>query len=321
MKKRMGVWLIGAMLLFAFPGMAAASWKFEGGHWHYYERGILKTSWLFDNHHWYYLDQAGNMKTGWVHDGSHWYYMNQSGVMQTGWLFTGGHWYYLDKTGAMKTGWLSEGGHWYYLDKSGAMKTGWALVSGKWYHLDKSGRMQTGWLKDGSETYYLDGSGAMATGWKDLSGNRYYFGLDTGAMVRQNFVNGYYLMADGRLTNAGNAAIVSVVNSLKNSVDVGMTQEQVKAQLGSAYQDLIGIEGEKYWLYTIKVTDADHYGAVNVNGSAEFGAEELAKGLTDIIALVYWDKDGKAFQVTMDYFNEAHKFHNYRHYRWDHEYN
>lgn len=59
-----------------------------------------------------------------------------------------------------------------------------------------------------------------------------------------------------------------------------------------------------------------------VKGDADdSGAEDLAKGSADIILLAYWDANEKAFRVSMDYFNAAHKFHHYYSAKFDYEYN
>lgn len=334
---------VGILLGYSGAGTAAAAttgWTLTGGNWHYYDHGVMKTGWVQDGGHWYYLDnkgamktgwvladgkwyfmvQSGAMKTGWVKVSGTWYYFDKSGAMKTGWVQDSGQWYYLDKSGAMKTGWVQAGGSWYYLDKSGMMKTGWVQVSGTWYYLNSSGTMRTGWLEQGNSKYYLDPSGAMATKWRSISGNWYYFGEWNGVMFRQNFADGYYLMEDGRMTNAGSATIVSVAEQLKKAIDVGISQEDLSAILGADYHDLVGIEGDKYWLYTLKVAFTGEYQPVKFTNE-DVGAEDLAKGLTDVVLLAFWNADQKAFQVSIDYFDASHKFHHYSSYRHDYEYN
>ncbi|WHY77404.1 hypothetical protein QNH20_25645 [Neobacillus sp. WH10] len=318
--KRFWVLLVGSVLLLGYPGVAAAGWALEGGKWHYYDHGLMKVGWLLEDGRWYYLDQSGAMKTGWVSDGGKWYFLDRSGAMKTGWVLVDGKWYYLDQSGAMKTGWVLVDGKWYFLDRSGVMKTGWVWDNGKWYNLSSSGAMRSGWLMDKGSSYFLDQSGAMVTGWKSISDDWYYFDKWDGAMKRQNFVGGYYLMADGRMTNAGNAEVVSAVEDLKKWIDVGLTKLELQEKLGASYHDLVGIEGDKYWQYTLKVTDAGNVKAVKWDAD-DFGTEDLAKGSADIIVLAYWDGDGKAFRVSMDYFNKAHKFHHYYSAKYDYEYN
>jgi hypothetical protein len=308
MKKLMVV-LLGAVLLYVFPSVVGAEesgkpvgWALQDGKWHFY--GV-----------------DGAMKTGWVLDKGAWYYLAaKDGVMQTGWVKDGGKWYYLDGHGAMKTGWVRVSGTWYYLDSHGVMKTGWLTLGNRSYYLSQQGAMATGWRWIGTSWYYFDGSGARATGWRYVSGAWYYLSPRDGAMVRQNFVDGYYLMNDGRMTNSGSSAVVSVVNDMKSWIDVGVTQADLKSKLGSNYHDLTGVEGENYWLYTIKVTDAKNFKVVKWDNT-EVGAEELAAGTQDINLLVFWDSAQKAFQVAMDYFDASHRFHNYNSYKFDTVYN
>ncbi|QCJ44793.1 N-acetylmuramoyl-L-alanine amidase family protein [Bacillus sp. S3] len=320
MKKKVWTLMLGALLLLGVPGVASAGWTVDSGKWRYVDAGVKRTGWLLDGKDWFYLDRAGVMKTGWMLDGGRWYYLGRSGAMKTGWVLDGGRWYYLDRSGAMKTGWMLDGGRWYYLSQSGAMKTGWVLDGGRWYYLSYSGAMRTGWLQERWMTYFLDQSGAMVTGWQELAGGRYYFDPRSGGMMRQNFVSGYYLMDDGRMSNAGSAAVVSVVEDLKKSINVGITKAELVEKVGTGYHDLVGIEGEKYWLYTLKVAGEGDFKAVKWSAD-DFGAEDLGTGAADVIMLVFWDKDGKAFRVSLDYFDAAHKFHHYYSGNFDYEYN
>ncbi|MEO2074255.1 MAG: hypothetical protein ABGX20_02570 [Bacillus sp. (in: firmicutes)] len=308
--KRFMVVLLGAVLLYLVPGVAAAE-----------ENGTPAAGWMLQDGKWHFYDEAGAMKTGWLLDQGAWYYLAPGdGAMQTGWVSDAGKWYYLDGHGAMKTGWVKDSGAWYYLDKHGAMVTGWLDLGNRKYYLDSRGSMATGWRLVGASWYYFDASGARAAGWRYVSGAWYYLSPRDGAMVKENFVSGYYLMSDGRMTNAGSSAVVSVVDGLKSWLDVGVTQAGLKSKLGSNYHDLTGIEGENYWLYTIKVTDTKTFKVVKLDED-DVGANELAAGKQDINLLVFWDGAKKAFQVAMDYFDGAHKFHTYRSLKYDYVYN
>lgn len=303
--KKLLVGLLAVVLLHVFPSVVTAEgnpagWVLKNGSWHFYDKGM--------------------MRTGWVLDAGKWYYLGKDGTMRTGWVLDAGKWYYLDKHGAMKTGWVLDGGKWYYLDQHGAMKTGWVLVSGTWYYLNASGAMRTGWLDLSGQHYYLENSGAMVNGWKWIGSNWYYFGPRDGVMMRQNFADGYYLMDNGRMTLSGNAAVVYIVEGLKKWIDVGVTQSGLQSKLGAGYHELVGIEGEKYWLYTLKVTNPQNYNAVKWDAD-DFGAEDLANGSADVIVLVFWDSSKKAYQVSMDYFDANHKFHHYHSSKYDYQYN
>ena len=112
-----------------------------------------------------------------------WSFYDATGAQVKGqWVNAGGVWYYLNADGTMATGWLLEGGNWYYLNPNsdgyqGAMKTGWVQVSGVWYYLNASGAMKTGWFQD------TDG--------------RWYFLKSSGAMAANEYIDGYYLGANG----------------------------------------------------------------------------------------------------------------------------
>ena len=124
------------------------------------------------------------VKAGWnqTADGN-WTFYDATGVqVKSKWVNQGGYWYYLNADGTMATGWLLEGGNWYYLNPvsdgfRGAMKTGWQQVNGVWYYLNASGAMKTGWFQD--------------------SDGRWYFLKSSGAMAVNEYIDGYYLGANG----------------------------------------------------------------------------------------------------------------------------
>ena len=69
-------------------------------------------------------------------------------------------------------------------------------IFGTKYYLQADGTMKTGWKKIKSKWYYFDDSGAMVTGWKKINGNWYYLKKD-GTMAASEYIDGYYLDADG----------------------------------------------------------------------------------------------------------------------------
>lgn len=129
-------------------------------------------------------DQPVEVKAGWnqTADGNWTFYDATGAQVKSKWVNQGGYWYYLNADGTMATGWLQEGGNWYYLNPvsdgfRGAMKTGWQQVNGVWYYLNASGAMKSGWFQD--------------------SDGRWYFLKSSGAMAVNEYIDGYYLGANG----------------------------------------------------------------------------------------------------------------------------
>ncbi|WP_455792652.1 cold-shock protein [Clostridium butyricum] len=75
-------------------------------------------------------------------------------------------------------------------------KSGWSNENSKWYYIKEDGQMQTGWLKDNNKWYYLNADGSMKTGWL-LDNNEYYYLKDNGEMAQNEYIDGYYLGANG----------------------------------------------------------------------------------------------------------------------------
>ena len=75
-------------------------------------------------------------------------------------------------------------------------KSGWSNENSKWYYIKEDGQMQTGWLKDNNKWYYLNADGSMKTGWL-LDNNQYYYLKDNGEMAQNEYIDGYYLGANG----------------------------------------------------------------------------------------------------------------------------
>ena len=119
--------------------------------------------------------------SGWEKWGDDWvYYDEDSGIPVVGWKQIGGVWYHFNLGFRMDTGWLVDEGKTYYLGTSGAMTTGWAMIEGEWYYFSSGGAMQSGrWLKSGNNTYYLKDSGVMAA---------------------SEYINGWWLNANGTWT-------------------------------------------------------------------------------------------------------------------------
>lgn len=126
---------------------------------------------------WGFNEEKVNAESkGWVNEDNSWRYYSGP-VAKAGWYKYKGDWYYLDENEMMKTGWIKSEGKWYYLDSSsGKMLTGWIEDNGNWYYLNSSGDMRIGWFKDKENLYYLN---------------------DSGVMIRDAYVNSYYLGPNG----------------------------------------------------------------------------------------------------------------------------
>ena len=160
----------------------------------------LKDSWVLTDNAWYFTDSQGNkLKSTWINNNGLWYYLSENGSMKTGWLKDGANWYYLSENGSMKTGWLKDGTNWYHLSENGSMKTGWLKDGVSWYYLSENGSMKTGWLKDGANWYYLNENGSMKTGWHYDNDGVWYYLKNNGEMAANEYIDGYYLGANGAL--------------------------------------------------------------------------------------------------------------------------
>ena len=190
---------LGLELVDYVTGEIEDGWNATEDGWKYYEDGKKVVGWKAIDGEWYYFDRDGIMETGWVSVDGHWYYLNTDGSMETGWASVDGKWYYLNADGSMETGWVSVGGKWYHLDNSGAMETGWVSVGGKWYYLnEEDGSMETGWASVGGKWYYLNADGSMETGWVSVGGYWYYLNAD-GSMASNQWIDGYYVDASGKM--------------------------------------------------------------------------------------------------------------------------
>ena len=101
-------------------------------------------------------------------------------------------------------GWHIISGRYYYMEESGRMHKGWLLDQGRWYYLNElenslEGVMFSGFMVRNEKTYYLNSNGAMETGWVSIDGNWYYFQKESGEMLRNTWVDGFPLNADGIL--------------------------------------------------------------------------------------------------------------------------
>ena len=105
--------------------------------------------------------------------------------------------------------WVQKSGRWCFRFEDGTYAVnGRYTIGNQEYAFDKSGYMVTGWYKnkydDGTYGwYYYNQNGTMYRGWLKQSGKWYYFDLDYGYMVEDDWRtdNGYdyYFNADGTM--------------------------------------------------------------------------------------------------------------------------
>ena len=138
-------------------------------------------------------------KNEWV-DGQ-WYDENGKGdyAPQGSWKQNATGWWYEDTSGWYPVNsWQKIDGLWYYFGVSGYMAAG-EWIDGWWCDADGACRYeyQASWKQDSTGWWYGDPSGWYAQGsWQKIDHIWYYFGAD-GYMVTSQYVDGYWVNADG----------------------------------------------------------------------------------------------------------------------------
>ena len=150
-----------------------------------------------------YRGKDGKIVTGWQQIDGSWYYFKENGDMATGVADINGVKYCFDEDGVMLTGWQQIDGKWYYFGDDGAAKSGSQSIDGKQYYFGEDGAMLTGWQQIDGKWYYILDSGELSTGWKEIEGKWYYF-ASNGEMKTDQYIDGYYVGADGVRTNIVN---------------------------------------------------------------------------------------------------------------------
>ena len=147
------------------------------------------------------------------------YYFNGQGILQKGWITVDKKRYYADaKTGEIAISkWVNQ----YYFREDGSLavntwidgkwvgadgrytgvknNVGFVTDNGKTYYYDAmTHQAAKGWLNVGGKTYYMDPvTGAMKKGWIKVGGKTYYAGPKKGVILKNQWLNGKYLQADG----------------------------------------------------------------------------------------------------------------------------
>ena len=243
------------------------------------------------------LPKGGVGKDSWEKVGDIYRYRGKNGKIVRGWQDIDGKWYYFGEDGAMLTSWQDINSKWYYFGEDGAMLTSWQDINSKWYHFGEDGAMETGWKQIGDKWYYLLNTGELSIGWQDIDGKWYYF-ADTGEMKTDQYIDGYYIGADGVMTTEGtNTTIESSENT-----DYKKLYRDVLTKLYTKHE-LEGVYG--YEADAVKGVSEFHeakYTLMDITGD---GKEELiiyvGMGMTGI----YGIKNGKISVLLNTYIDDG----------------
>ena len=169
---------------------------------------VEKDSWESVGNIYRYRGTDGKIVTGWQQIDGSWYYFKDNGDMATGLVDINGVKYCFDEDGVMLTGWQKIDGKWYYLGDDGIVKSGSQSIDGKQYYFGDDGAMLIGWQQIDGKWYYILDSGELSTGWQQIAGKWYYF-ASNGEMKTDQYIDGYYVGADGVMTAESNNNITA----------------------------------------------------------------------------------------------------------------
>ena len=161
---------------------------------------VEKDSWESVGNIYRYRGKDGKIVTGWQQIDGSWYYFKENGDMATGVADINGVKYCFDEDGVMLTGWKQIDGKWYYFGDDGAARSSSQTIDGKQYYFGDDGAMLIGWQQIDGKWYYISDSGELSTGWKEIDGKWYYF-ASNGEMKTDQYIDGYYVGADGVRTD------------------------------------------------------------------------------------------------------------------------
>ena len=242
---------------------------------------VDKDSWESIGNIYRYRGKDGKIVTGWQQIDGSWYYFKENGNMATGVADINGVKYCFDEDGVMLTGWQQIAGKWYYLGDDGAVKSGSQTIDGKQYYFGDDGAMLTGWQQINGKWYYISDSGELSTGWKEIAGKWYYF-ASNGEMKTDQYVDGYYVGADGvRTAESTNNIITSSENT-----DYKKLYRDVLTKFYTKHE-LEGRDDDNEW---IRESGEAQYTLLDVTGD---GKAELIVYVQPGITSIYGVKDGK----------------------------
>ena len=243
-----------------------------------------KDSWEGVGNIYRYRGKDGKIVTGWQQIDGSWYYFKENGDMATGVADINGVKYCFDEDGVMLTGWQQIDGKWYYFGDDGAVKSGSQSIDGKQYYFGEDGAMLTGWQQIAGKWYYISESGELSIGWKEIDGKWYYF-ANNGEMKTDQYIDGYYVGADGVMTaeSTNNITASSENTDYKKLYRDVLTKLYTKHELEGRddYNDVVG-ESMQY--------GEAQYTLLDVTGD---GKAELIVYVWPYISSIYGVKDGK----------------------------
>ena len=244
-----------------------------------------KDSWESVGNIYRYRGTDGKIVTGWQQIDGSWYYFKDNGDMATGLVDINGTKYCFDEDGVMLTGWQNINGKWYYLGDDGIAKSGSQSIDGKQYYFGDDGDMLTGWQQIDGKWYYITDSGELSTGWKEIDGKWYYF-ASNGEMKTDQYIDGYYVGADGVMTAESNNNITasSENTEYKKLYRDVLTKLYTKNRLEGVYYYGENTEME------IDESREPKYTLLDVTGD---GKAELIVYAKPGISSIYGVKDGK----------------------------
>ena len=242
---------------------------------------VEKDSWESVGNIYRYRGKDGKIVIGWQQIDGSWYYFKENGDMATGFADINGVKYCFDEDGVMLTGWQQIGGKWYYLGDDGAAKSGSQSIGGKQYYFGEDGAMLTGWQQIDGKWYYITDSGEMSTGWQQIDGKWYYF-ASNGEMKTDQYIDGYYVGADGVRT----AESTNNITASGENTDYKKLYRDVLTKFYTKHE-LEGRDDDNEW---IRESGEAQYTLLDVTGD---GKAELIVHVMPGITSIYGVKDGK----------------------------
>lgn len=125
---------------------------------------------------------------------------------------------------------------------------------GRYYTANNAKGYLTGWKNIGKYKYYFAKDGYAATGWKYISKNWYFFDIK-GRMVKNKWVDGFYLSASGKMaknTTIDGIQLDKTGNKVNTDTDTDIPTDTAPVKPVSTW---VEDEGQKYYYdYTGKLS-------------------------------------------------------------------